>query len=288
MTPAAEREVVHYLRAEWCFSERRACGLAMVSRATVRYQARPRDDEQLRARLEALAAERRRFGYRRLHVLLRREGQAVNHKRVYRVYCAAGLQVRRRKRKQPARERGPLSAPSRLNERWTLDFVSDAFAWGRRFRMLTVVDAFSREALAIEADTSLPGERVARVLERVVAERGAPAEILMDNGPELTSRALDAWAYSRGVGLRFIEPGKPTQNAYIESFNGRLRDECLNEHWFTGLADARQTIEAWRLDYNARRPHSSLHNLTPDEFRRSIEEMITLPAVPAGLSLSMV
>jgi len=234
-----------------------------------------------------LAEERRRFGYRRLHVFLRREGVTVNHKRVYRIYRDEGLSVRRRGRKRVAREaRLPLPTPIGPNELWSLDFVSDALAWGRRIRLLCIIDAYTREALAIEVDTSLSGERVARVLDRVIAERGAkPMNIVLDNGPELTSRALDQWAYERGVHLRFIEPGKPVQNAFIESFNGRLRDECLNEHWFLSLADARRIIEAWRMDYNRSRPHTSLGNLTPLEFHRLLQDTRINQPEAAGLHL---
>jgi putative transposase len=222
--------------------------------------------------LRELAGERRRFGYRRLHVMLRREGWAVNHKRVYRLYGEEGLSVRKRKRKRVSSARGgerqPLPAPTGPNQLWCLDFVQDSLSWGRKFRLLTVEDVFTREALAIEVDTSLSGVRVARVLDRVIGEHGGrPQQIVLDNGPELTSRALDQWAYERGVGLQFIDPGKPQQNGYIESFNGKLRDECLNEHWFLSLPHARSVVEGWRLDYNLNRPHSSLGNLTPEEFR---------------------
>ncbi len=198
----------------------------------------------MRERLRELAGERRRFGYRRLHIMLRREGHTVNHKKVYRLYRDEGLTVRRRGRKRVSREaRLALPAPVGPNELWSLDFVSDALAWGRKIRLLTIEDVFTRESLAIEVDTSLPGARVARVLDRVIVERGkAPAEIVLDN-PELTSRALDQWAYERGVRLHFIDPGKPVQNGFIESFNGRFRDECLNEHWFLTLAHARKLIE---------------------------------------------
>lgn len=270
-----------YTRESWEFSERRACKLVGLGRSSARYRARRSGDEELRERLRQLAGERRRFGYRRLHVMLVREGQMVNHKRVYRLYQAEGLSVRKRGRKRVSREaRLPLEAPSGPNQCWSLDFVSDTLSWGRKIRMLTVVDAFSRESLAIEVDTSLPGVRVARVLDRIVEERGVPREITLDNGPELTSRALDQWAYERGVRLRFIEPGKPVQNAFIESFNGRrLRDECLNEHWFLSLPHARRTIEDWRIDYNHNRPHSSLGNLTPEEFRLDYIKRL----VPAGL-----
>jgi putative transposase len=273
--------VVHYLRAEWCLAERRSCGLAGISRSGARYRSRRSGDEELRERLRQLAAARRRFGYRRLHVLLRREGEVVNHKRVYRLYREEGLSVRKRRRKRVAREaRLPLEAPTAPDQLWSLDFVSDALAWGRKIRALTVVDAYTRECLAIEVDTSLSGMRVARVLDRIISERGAmPFEIVLDNGPELTSRALDQWAYERGVRLRFIEPGKPVQNAYIESFNGRFRDECLNEHWFLSLAHARRVVEDWRLDYNRDRPHSSLRNLTPEEFRQGYIKRLA----PVGL-----
>ncbi len=258
-----------------------------IRRSSARYQTRRSGDQELRERLRQLAGERRRFGYRRLHVMLRREGEKVNHKRVYRLYREEGLTVRKRARKRVSRaERVPAVVLTALNQCWSLDFVSDWLALGRKVRMLTVVDAYTRESLAIEVDTSLPGARVARVLDRVIAERGAaPVEIRLDNGPELTSRALDQWAYERGVSLRFIEPGKPVQNAYIESFNGRLRDECLNEHWFLTLAHAQETIEDWRIDYNQRRPHSALGNLTPLEFSRLQEDTQIKQPEPAGLYL---
>ena len=259
---------VTYTREQWELSERRACRLVGMKRSSARYRTKRSGDQELRERLRELAGERRQFGYRRLHIMLVREGQMVNHKRVYRLYQEEGLSVRKRARKRVSREaRVPLAAPIGPNQLWSLDFVSDTLSWGRKIRMLTVVDAFSRESLAIEVDTSLPGVRVARVLDRIVCERGAPAAISLDNGPELTSRALDQWAYERGVRLRFIDPGKPQQNGYIESFNGKLRDECLNEHWFLSLPHARSLIEDWRLDYNLNRPHSSLGNLTPEEFR---------------------
>jgi putative transposase len=247
----------------------------------VRYQARGREDESVRARLRELAALRKRFGYRRLYVLLRREGVLVNHKRVYRLYREEGLSLRRRKRKRLTSEgRGPGEAATEPNQVWSLDFVSDATAPGRRLKLLTLVDTFTRESLAIEVDTSISGERMARVLDRVIAARGAqPAEIVMDNGPEMTSRALDQWAYERGVRLRFITPGKPVQNAFIESFNGRLRDECLNLNWFWSVVDARQIVEAWRRDYNQARPHSALAGLTPEEYRLEYDQMIIGSAV---------
>jgi putative transposase len=261
------REAVQYAQTRFGVSQRRACGLIDLGRSTMRYQPRAAGDSTLGQRLAELARERSRFGYRRLHVLLRREGHLVNHKRVLRLYRLAGLGLRRQKRKRmPSLTRGRAPLPSRPNQCWALDFVSDTLAWGRRIRCLTVVDCFTREAPAIELDTSLPGARVVRVLEAVSSQRGLPQTILMDNGPELTSRVLDQWAYEHCVELRFIDPGKPVQNAFIESFNGRFRDECLNQHWFVSLAQARRLVEAWRLDYNRARPHSALGYRTPEEF----------------------
>jgi len=255
------------MRSEYRRSERQACQLAGMERWSCRYRARRCDDPALRERLRQLAGERQRFGYRRLTVLLRREGWAVNRKRVYRLYGQEGLQVRRRKRKRiGAAERQPLTIPTRPNQRWSMDFVADALADGRKFRSLNIVDDYNRECLAAEVDTSIQGARVVRVLERLRERRGLPEVVVTDNGPGFAGRALDLWAYQQSVKLRFIEPGKPVQNAFIESFNGKMRDECLNEHWFGTLVEARQTIEAWRRDYNEVRPHSSLGNRTPLEF----------------------
>lgn len=274
MTPAERRAAAQQVQAHYGLSERRACQLVGVGRSTVRYRPKGRVGEAaLRQRLRELAAERPRFGYRRLHALLRREGVIVNHKRIERLYREEGLAVRRRIRKRVARDgRGRAALPQRPNEQWAIDFVSDALAWGRRIRLFTVVDVFTREVLAIEVDTSLPGGRVVRVLERLASERGAPTEIVLDNGPELAGKVVDHWAYERGVILRFIEPGKPVQNAFVESFHGRLRDECLNRHWFIGLHDARSTVERWRQDYNQTRPHSALGYRPPEEFRRCFEQ----------------
>ena len=278
---------MRFLQERFAVSQRRACGLAGIPPTTARYRPRGRDDEALRQRLGELARERSRFGYRRLHVLLRREGHVVNHKRVLRLYRLAGLNLRRQKRKRmPSLVRGGLALPTRPNECWALDFVSDTLAWGRRIRCLTVVDCFTRESPAIEVDTSLPGMRVVRVLEQVARLRGLPATIVMDNGPELTSRVLDQWAYEHRVELRFIDPGKPSQNAFIESFNGRFRDECLNQHWFVNLAHARRVVDAWRRDYNQARPHSSLGYLTPDEFAVQARTIVDQTEfAPAGSKL---
>jgi putative transposase len=242
-----------------------------LSTATWRYQRRPDPtNTRLLERLQAHAAERPRFGYRRLHTLVDREGLRVNHKRVYGVYRTAGLQVRRRRRKRLTRgQRVPLALPSRRGERWSMDFMVDTLADGRGFRTLNIVDDFTRECVAIEVDRSLPGLRVVRVLDRLAETIGLPDMLVTDNGPEFSGRALDTWAYARGVQLRFIRPGKPIENAFVESFNGKFRDECLNEHWFASVAEAQALIEAWRIDYNTVRPHSALHGAPPEQFADS-------------------
>lgn len=279
MRPAQRRAAVSYLQERFGLSQRRACRLVGVARSTIRYQGRPRDDAGVRGRLRELAAQRPRFGYRRLHVLLRREGIRVNHKRVARLYRAEGLALRRRKRKSPARiRRGRPSAPDGANQQWALDFLEDALASGRKIRLLSVIDVFTREALALEVDTSLPGRAVVRVRDRLGAQRPLPGQLVLDNGPELISRVLEEWAHEHAVVLRFIDPGKPIQNAHCESFHGRLRDECLNEHWFLSLGDARQIVEAWRQDYNRDRPHSALGYRTPIEFaQRAATAAAALP-----------
>ena len=273
--PAARREVVRYTMATYELSQRRACGLIRMNRSSFAYTSRKRPDTTTRERLCELAGQRPRYGYRRLHILMTREGHVLNHKRLYRLYREEGLAVRRRRRKRiAAAARQPMSLPTRVNERWSMDYTADALADSRPFRTFNVVDDFSRECLAIEVDTSLPGVRIVRVLERIAQERrGLPSAIVIDNGPEFTGKVLDAWAYRRGVRLQFIRPGKPVENAFIESFNGKFRDECLNEHWFTGLNDARFTIEAWRRDYNQVRPHSSHGGLTPAEFARQASDL---------------
>jgi putative transposase len=247
-------------------SQRHACRLVGMDRSTVRYQSKRPDDAALRLRLRELAAERRRFGYRRLGWMLAREGHVMNHKRLYRLYREEKLMVRRRgRRKRALGTRTPMVVPHAINQRWSLDFVSDTLSDGRRFRILCVVDDFSRECLATVVDTSLGGVRVVRELERLATERAVPQEVVSDNGTELTSGAVLRWATGR-LAWHYIEPGKPVQNAFIESFNSKLRDECLNEHLFLSLAGARETIEAWRHDYNYLRPHGSLAALTPNEF----------------------
>jgi len=256
--------------ARFGLSLRRACRLVGLWRSTQQYRPHRADDSALRGRLRELAEQRRRFGAPRLHVLLRREGWTVNHKRTERLYRAEGLALRRKRhRKRAAGVRVLLPRPTRPTERWSMDFLHDRLEDGRRFRVLTMVDDYSRECPALVADTSLTGARVVQVLERLADTSGLPALITVDNGPEFAGSALDAWAYRRGIQLYFIEPGHPTQNAYVESFNGKIRDECLNEHWFTTLEEARCLIEAWRQDYNTVRPHSSLGDLTPAEFAKA-------------------
>jgi putative transposase len=269
VTPAAKREAAGLIQQELGLSERRTCTVLGVSRSLLQYTPRPDRNGELRARLKALAEQRRRFGSPRLHVLLRREGWTVNHKRVERLYRQEGLSLKRkRSRKRGALLRVLLPVPCRVNERWSMDFVTDSLTNGRRFRSLTIVDDHSRESVAIEPDFSLTGERVTRVLERLAQARGLPAVITVDNGPEFAGKTLDAWAYQKGIKLHFIRPGKPVENAYIESFNGKYRDECLNENLFRTLDEARHIIETWRLDYNQCRPHSSLGNLTPEEYAK--------------------
>jgi putative transposase len=249
-------------------SERRACWLVGLSRSVLHYETKPNsDNEALSARLVELAHERRRFGYRRLHALVKREGIHANHKRVHRLYREAGLAVRRRRRRHGVIvEREQLALPSAPNEVWSMDFVMDALSNGRRLKCLTIVDDFTKESIDIVVDHGISGLYVARVLDQAARFRGYPKAIRTDQGPEFTSRVLDQWAYAKGVTLKLIQAGKPTQNAYIESFNGKFRDECLNEHWFTSLAQARAVIGAWRQDYNEARPHSALSYLCPAEF----------------------
>ena len=284
--PIARREAVGWLQTRGT-SLRRACRVIGLSTATWRYQRRTSaTNVAVLDRLQAHAAVRARFGYRRLHILLEREGLVVNHKRVHRIYRSAGLQVRRRQRKRLTRAaRIPLPAATARLERWSMDFTSDTLADGRNFRTLNIVDDFTRECVAIEVDRSLPGLRVTRVLDRLHAAVGLHQTLVVDNGPEFAGRTLDAWAYARGVALRFIRPGKPIENAYVESFNGKFRDECLNEHWFVNLVDAKAIIEAWRLDYNRVRPHSSLNGDTPEHFARITTGARRLtPARPDGNS----
>lgn len=283
VSPQARREAVAVLKTQFQLSERRACGLINISTSLLRYQAKTDSNALLKERIVSIACQRRRFGYRRIHILLKREGWHVNVKRVYRLYRTAGLSVRKRLRKRMGQtERQPLLLPEHPNHAWSMDFVHDRLADGRRIRCLNVVDDFTRESLAIEVDTSISGLRVARVLNRIAEYRPLPRMIRVDNGPEFTSLALDAWSHAKGIRLIFIQPGKPTQNAYVESFNGRFRDECLNDQWFSTLREAKILIEAWRKDYNLYRPHSSLGYVTPKEFAAKYQLLTADSTVPCG------
>lgn len=281
VTPVARREAAAHLRQHYEVSQRRACKAVGVDRSTVRYRSRRPDDASIRIRLRELAAIRRRFGYRRLQILLRREGMHMNHKKLRRLYAEERLQVRRRGgRKRALGTRAPMTLPQGPNQRWSLDFLSDAMIDGRRLRILAVVDDFTRECLCLVADTSLSGSRVARELDAIIAVRGRPLLCVSDNGTELTSMAILRWCQESGVEWHYIAPGKPAQNAFIESFNGRLRDELLNETLFVSLAHARSILAAWMIDYNTVRPHSAIGNLPPADFAT-----LSAPAMQRGGSL---
>ena len=270
VTPAARRNIVVHLKEAFQFSERRACVIVGLCRNSYRYQAKPKNDDEIKSRLRELAEKRRKFGSPRLHTLLRREGRVINHKRTERLYHEEGLSLRlKKRRKRISHLRVVMNKPERINQHWSMDFVSDSLYNGRRFRVLTVVDDLSKKCPVLEVDHSITGKRVTRVLERLALTKGLPEVITVDNGPEFISKALDLWAYENKVKLRFIQPGKPTQNAYIESFNGKFRDECLNDNVFISLDSARDIIETWRIDYNTARPHSSLNGMTPEEFTRT-------------------
>lgn len=280
VTISVRREVVEAFKSRG-HTERRSCELARLQRSTCRYASRRQDDPKLVTRLRAIAEERPRFGYRRVHALLRREGFEVNRKRVYRIYKAAGLAVKRRgRRKLRATRPTPTVAVTRPNQRWSMDFVHDYLGDGRKLRTFNVVDAFTRECLGIEVDTSLPSRRVTAVLDKLVWLYGLPESFRIDNGPEFISMTLQSWSDAHSVKLDFIQPGKPTQNAHIESFNGRFRDECLSQARFPTLARARAEIELWRVDYNTERPHSALDYQTPKTFGDRVRR--DLPASPGA------
>ena len=265
--PAARRKAARHLRAEYDISGRRAARLLRLHRSTMDYRPAPDRCGPLRERLRELATEYPRYGYRMLTDKLRLEGRRANHKRVYRIYREENLQLPKRRRKRiRSAKRVPLAPAIRLNERWSMDFMLDMLADGRRFRVLTVMDEFSRECLAIDAAVSIPGVRVARVLDAIASQRGYPRVIVSDNGPEFTGRAMDQWASQHGVLLHFIQPGKPTQNAFIESLNGTFREECLSANWFTDLVDARVKVRRWQREYNERRPHSKIGRVPPAVF----------------------
>lgn len=277
MTTKQRRAAVTHLRASYPVSDRRACRLVRLARSRWQHRSARPSDAPLADALKAKAEQRPRWGYRRLAVLLRRDGWPVNLKRVLRVYRAAGLRLRkRRRRKQVSTPRVPRPVHDGPNTQWTLDFITDALASGRQFRTLSVVDECTRECLALRPDVSLPSGKVAAVLDTVAAARGAPERIVLDNGPELIAKALDAWAYAAGVELKHTRPAKPVDNCYVESFHDKFRDECLNVHWFLDLADARDIIERWREDYNTVRPHQGLGNRTPAEYAALLAENLEL------------
>ena len=267
MTPTAKGKAVGFLMTEMGLSERRSCRIVGLARSVRQYRAVDRDDAAVLERLRALAAENRRYGYPRLHAMLRREGLVLNHKRTWRLYSAEGLQVRTKKRRKlPRRDRVAPQVPDRPMQRWSLDFMSDQLVDSRRFRILNLVADHRRFCPGQIVDLSISGARVARYFDELGERVGLPEEIVLDNGPEGTGRAMFDWSERTGVRLRFIEPGKPVQNAFVESFNGKLRDECLNLHWFRSLRHARDEIAAWRRHYNAERPHSALGYLPLMEF----------------------
>lgn len=269
--PAAKREGVAHLRAAMGLSERRACGLVGADRTMIRYRSRRSPDIELREQIRDLANARKRFGYRRLFILLRQAGEPSGVNRIYRLYREEGLSVRkRRSRKRAVGTRGSISIEAKANARWSLDFVHDQFASGRRFRVLNIVDDATRECLASIPDTSISGRRVARELTALIGKRGKPGTIVSDNGTEFTSNAMLSWAEEHRIAWHFIAPGKPMQNGFCESFNGRMRDELLNETLFLGLDHAREKIAAWVDDYNHRRPHSALAYLTPAAYAASL------------------
>ncbi|WP_442896843.1 IS3 family transposase [Erythrobacter sp.] len=283
LTPAAQREAVAHLQACHGMSERRACRVIDADRKSVRYRSKRDDDAELREKLRELANQRRRFGYRRLHILLRREGIMINRKKTQRLYREEGLAVRRRRsRRRAVGTRAPAPVLALPNQRWSLDFVHDQMASGRRFRVLNVVDDVTRECLAAVPDTSISGRRVVRELTELIAQRGKPGMIVSDNGTELTSNAVLAWCGEIGVEWHYIAPGRPMQNGYAESFNGRMRDELLNETLFLSLAHARVQIAAWVDDYNRERPHSSLGYATPAAFAAELDKQWPASLHPTG------
>lgn len=268
VTPAARKPVAQHLMAAFRLSERVACKLAGLSRTALRYEPKTNADSSLRQRLKALATLYPRYGYLMLHGLLRGEGMVKNRKHTYRLYTEEGLQVRTKKRKKLTRPRQPMEVPTAVNQRWSMDFVSDQLSNGRRFRVLNVVDDYSREMVGQLVSVSISGRQVARFLSLLIEQRGKPNKVICDNGTEFTSKAMFFWCKETGVSLGFIQPGKPTQNAFVESLNGKFRNECLNQHWFRTMDEARYEIDLWREHYNTIRPHSSLNYMSPVEYAK--------------------
>jgi putative transposase len=266
--PSDRKRIASHLIELFNISERSACRLSDISRTAFRYIPKKKADKALRERLKALATEYPRYGYLMLHGLLKSEGLVQNKKQTYRIYTEEGLQVRTKKRKKIQRPRLPIEVPSKPNQRWSMDFVSDQLSNGRRFRTLNVVDDYSREMVGQLVSVSISGRQVARFLSQLIETRKQPHSIVCDNGTEFTSKAMFFWSKESGVKLSFIQPGKPAQNAFVESLNGKFRNECLNQHWFRTMEEARYEIDKWREHYNHVRPHSSLNYLSPVEFAK--------------------
>ena len=283
--PVVKREAVAHLRAEMGLSERRACKIVGADRKMIRYQSCRPSEAELRTRLRDLANERRRFGYRRLFILLRREGETSGINRIYRLYREEGLAVRKRRaRRKAIGTRAPILVEAKANARWSLDFVHDQFASGQRFRILNIMDDVTRECLAAIPDTSISGKRVVRELAEIIERRGKPEMIVSDNGTELTCNAVLGWCSDHKVNWHYIAPGRPMQNGFVESFNGRMRDELLNETMFRNLAHARIVIRDWVHDYNTNRPHSALGYKTPEAFAKRLISATDCHAAPNGVS----
>lgn len=268
--PAERKPIVQHLLLHFKLSERVACKLAGLSRTMYRYQPKSRTDNSIRARLKELATQYPAYGYLLLHGLLKAEGFVINKKHTYRLYTEEGLQVRTKKRKKLTRPKQPMELPTATNQRWSMDFVSDQLSNGRRFRVLNVVDDYSREMLGQLVSTSISGQQVARFLDQLIEGRSKPSKVICDNGTEFTSKAMFFWSKETSVALGFIQPGKPTQNAFVESLNGKFRNECLNLHWFRTLSEAKYEIDLWREHYNHVRPHSSLNYMPPVEYARQV------------------
>jgi putative transposase len=284
VTAPARRELVRWMGGKG-LTERRCLAVVGMSASALRYRPRPDRNIALRARIVALAQRHRRYGVGMIHLKLRQAGEAVNHKRVERLYGLEKLQIRRRRRKKiPVSDRQPLIRPGKPNELWSVDFVFDRVASGRTLKCLAIVDDATHEAVAVVPEHTIGGDHLTRILDRICSQRGKPSMIRSDNGPEFTGKAMLTWAHRHGITLRLIEPGKPNQNAYVESFNGRLRDECLNEHWFTSLAHARTVIETWRREYNEERPKKSLSGLTPAQYAKQLaSKAVTMPENSSAL-----
>lgn len=273
--PAAKRQAVTHLTEKLGISQRRACRLVDIKRSVLVYEPKPKDDHIILQRIREVLRDSPRYGCPRVHIMLRRMGIAINHKRTARIYRSNKLQLKYRKRKRRVKQpENPLPPPTYPNQVWTMDFVHDALFDGRKIRILTLVDELTRECLALECDTSISSERVVRVLKDVASTRRFPLEIGVDHGPEFTSKIMEKFAYEKNIRLRFAQPGNKNENAFIESFNGKLRDECLNMAWFTSLSDARENLRIWRLVYNELRPHTSLGGMTPKEFKESLKPKV--------------